>query len=149
MKSFLKGLLTDHRAELEKHRGRPFLKAAMAACSLAASADGEVCMVERIQLEKILTSLDELKLFDQKEGIKLFVSYADAILKAPRLGREKAMAAVNQVTSNPETAALLVRLCLAVVEAKGGKKLVERIEIMQLCSLLKVDPKAVGLIGAT
>ena len=148
MKTFLKGLLTDHRAELEKHRGRPFLKAAMAACSLAASADGEICMIERVQVEKILGSLDQLKLFDQNEGIKLFVSYADGILKAPRAGREKALGAVQAVTSDLETAALLVRLCLAVVEAKGGKKLVERIEIMQLCSLLCVDPEQVGLIGA-
>jgi len=142
---FLTTLLNDYATELERYRNRPFLKATMAACALAASASGEISFAERIRIDQILMTLDALKVFDPHDGVDLFNEYAQRILDAPRVGREHALTAVRTVATDPAKAALLVRICLAVAEARGEKGLIEQIEIVILCSLLKVDPGVVGL----
>ena len=145
MTGFLASLLNDYTVQIERHRNRPFLKAAMAACALAASADGDVTFAERIRVDKIIDTLEQLKVFDPHEGVELFNRYTAAILAHPKEGREKALRAVRKVTDAPETAALVVRICLAVAESDGQKSLVEQIEIVMLCSLLGVEPSFAGL----
>ena len=50
--------------------------------------------------------------------------------------------------SDSERAELLVRICLAVAEVGGEKKLVDQIEIVILCSLLGIEPRYAGLYTA-
>ena len=54
MAGFLDDLLSNFRAQLERHRNRPLLRGAMAACALAATADGEVRLSERVRVDQIL-----------------------------------------------------------------------------------------------
>jgi tellurite resistance protein len=117
----------------------------MAACALAAVADGSPTFSERIRIDQILETLEALKIFDPHDGVDLFNEYSKAILEAPRDGRAKALAAVQSVTKDADTAALIVRICLAVAESKGEKTLVDQIEIVMLCSMLGVEPKDAGL----
>ena len=145
MTGFLDELLSDYRGMLARHRNRPMLHAAMAACALAAAADGEISFGERIRVDRILETLEELKVFDPHVGVNLFNDFTQAILASPREGRAEAIAAVQAVTADPETAALVVRICLAVAESKPEKSLVEQIEIVMLCSLLGVEPSDAGL----
>ena len=145
MSGFLSSLLSDYGQQLERHRNRPFLRATMAACALAAVADGEVSFSERMRVDQIFATLEELKVFDPHEAVDLFNEYSRAILESPKSGHEQALAAVNSVTSDPERANLLVRICLAVTEAKGHKTLVDQIEVVLLCSLLGVEPEFAGL----
>lgn len=56
--SFLSGLLTHFKGELERNRTRPFLCAAMAGAALVATADGDVSFGERIRLDQILETLE-------------------------------------------------------------------------------------------
>jgi tellurite resistance protein len=145
MPGFLASLLNDYEAQMERHRNRPFLKASMAACALAAVADGSPTFSERIRVDQILETLETLKVFDPHDGVELFNKYSKGILEAPRDGRAKALAAVQAVTKNTDTAALIVRICLAVAESKGEKTLVDQIEIVMLCSMLGVEPIEAGL----
>ena len=147
MPGFLEALLSDYRAMLERHRNRPMLHAAMAACALAATADGDVSFAERIRVDRVLATLEMLKVFDPHEGVDLFNEFADAILASPRAGREEALEAVQAVTADAETAGLLVRICLAVAEGTEEKEKVSagQIQIVMLCSLLGVDPAHAGL----
>ena len=145
MGGFLQSLLTDYRSHLERHRNRPFLEAVMAACALAAVADGEVSFSERIRIDQILDTLEELKVFDAHEAVDLFNQYSKGILASPKAGREAAMTAVRTVTGDRERADLLVRICLAVAEAKGEKSLSDQIEIVIFCSLIGVEPRFAGL----
>lgn len=145
MSRFLASLLDDYELELDRHRQRPFLKASMAACALAAVADGAPTLSERIRVDQILETLEALKIFDPHEGVDLFNEYSKAILESPAEGHEKALDAVKTVTGNPEAAALLVRMCLAVAEAKGEKSRTDEIEIAAVCKALGVDPRDVGL----
>ncbi len=145
MSGFLSSLLSDYRKQLDRHRNRPFLRGAMAGCALAAIADGEVTFSERIRVDQILGTLEELKIFDPHEAIDLFNEFSAAILENPQSGRARALEAVRAVTADPERAELVVRICLAVAEAKGEKNLIDQIEIVMLCSILGVEPSFAGL----
>ena len=145
MTGFLASLLDDYELEIERHRNRPFLKASMAACALAAAADGAPTLSERIRVDQILETLEELKIFDPHEGVDLFNEYSSALLESPEAGREKALAAVRAVSTNPDSAALLVRMCLAVAEAKGQKCHIDVVEIEAVCDALRVDPRELGV----
>ena len=145
MAGFLSSLITDFQVQMERHRNRPFLRGAMGACSLVASADGAVSFSERVRIDQIVETLEALKVFDPHEAVDLFNEFTDAILEDPKSGRAKALEAIQSVADNPETAQLLIRICIAVSEAKSERLLVDQIEIVMLCSALGIDPKEFGL----
>lgn len=145
MSGFLASLLNDYELEIERHRQRPFLKASMAACALAAAADGAPTLSERIRVDQILETLEALKIFDPHEGVDLFNEYSKALLESPAEGREKALDAIRAVNGNPDTSALLVRMCLAVAEAKGEKCRTDEVEIEAVCKVLGVDARELGV----
>ncbi len=145
MSGFLASLLDDYELEIERHRHRPFLKASMAACALAAVADGAPTLSERIRVDQILETLEHLKIFDPHEGVDLFNEYSTALMESPVDGREKALDAVKAVSANPDEAALLVRMCLAVAEAKGQKCRTDQVEIEAVCKALQVNPHELGV----
>jgi len=145
MAGFLQSLVEDYQAQMERHRNRPFLKAAMAACALVACARGEVTFSQRIRVDQILDTLERLKVFDPHEGVDLFNDYVSDILGSPRDGQRQALSTVKLFTEDPETAALLVRICLAVAEAAGEKSLSQEIQVVMLCSVLGVDPTHLNL----
>lgn len=145
MAGFLSSLITDFQVQMERHRNRPFLRGAMGACALVASADGAVSFSERVRIDQIVETLEALKVFDPHEAVDLFNEFTDAILEDPKSGRAKALEAIQSVADNPETAQLLIRICIAVSEAKSEKLLVDQIEIVMLCGVLGVDSKEFGL----
>ena len=112
---------------------------------MVASADGAVSFSERVRIDQIVETLEALKVFDPHEAVDLFNEFTDAILEDPKSGRAKALEAIQSVADNPETAQLLIRICIAVSEAKSERLLVDQIEIVMLCSALGVDPKEFGL----
>lgn len=145
MAGFLSSLITDFQVQMERHRNRPFLRGAMGACALVASADGAVSFSERVRIDQIVETLEALKVFDPHEAVDLFNEFTDAILEDPKSGRAKALEAIQSVADNPETAQLLIRICIAVSEAKSERLLVDQIEIVMLCGVLGVDSKEFGL----
>jgi len=130
---------------LERHHNLPFLKAMMAACAMVAIADGSIAFSQRIRIDQILETLEALKVFDPHEGVELFNHYADAILADPKSGHAEAIKAIKPMAKDPDIARLLVRACRAISEANGEISLVEKIELITLCSLLEVNPADCGL----
>lgn len=145
MAGFLQSLLADYQQLLERHQNRPFLNAAMAACALMSSSGGEITFSQRIRVDQILETLEKLQIFDPHEGVDLFNDYTRDILQNPREGHERALAAVRRFTADKDTAGLLIRICMAVAQADGEKKLSQQIEIVMLCSLLQVEPEDTDL----
>lgn len=145
MTSFFDEIVESYRSQVERYRNRPFLKAAMAGCALAACPTGEVSFSERIRVDQVLDTLERLNVFDPHEGVDLFNDYAQGILDHPRKGHERAMQALAPFIDNPDSASLLVRICLAVAEAGGEKSLPQQIEIVMLCSTLGVEPAVAGV----
>ena len=113
MAGFLSTLTSVFREQLERNRNRPFLRATMAASALVAMADGRVTFPEQVRVDQILETLEALKVFDPHEGVNLFNGFADAIRESSKAGRDAAVRAIEPVARDPETAALILRICLA------------------------------------
>jgi len=145
MSAILDNLMHFFQARSEKEQNRPFLEAAMAACAMVSASEGEVSFADRIRVDQIMETLTRLKVFDPHEGVDLFNRYTDRILASPEEGRKSALATIRTVTSDLETAELLIDLCLAVSLSDGVTSLVEHIEIVSLCGLIGVDPDKIGL----
>ncbi|NQU56852.1 MAG: tellurite resistance TerB family protein [Rhodospirillales bacterium] len=147
--SFLNTLINNFQEGLERNRNRPFLKATMAACALVATADGKVSLGERVRVDQILETLEALKIFDPHEAVNLFNDFSDAILSSPRVGHDKALAALADAAKDEETKTLIIRICCAISEVKheqGDEAIAaDQIEIVSLCSRLGIDPKTCGL----
>lgn len=129
----------------EKRHNRPFLKAAMAACAMVSMSQGKVHFCDRIRLDQIMDTLDELKMFDPHEGVELFNCFSENIAADSKQGHAKALAAIKAVADDKQKVALLIRLCLAISTSDGQASLVEQIEIVSLCSLLGVNAEDIGL----
>lgn len=145
MQGFLSNLANVFRQRKERSQNRLFLKASMASCAMVSISEGQVSFCDRIRLDQIMDTLDKLKAFDPHEGVDLFNYFIGRIAESPKQGREEALAAIQSVTADKETAELLIRLCLAISLSDGKTSLVEQIEIVTLCSLLGIEPKDFGL----
>ncbi len=145
MAGLLQALSRRMHTQLERHHNLPFLKAMMAACAVVAIADGTIAFSQRIRIDQILETLEGLKVFDPHEGVELFNHYAEAILADPKSGHAEAVRAIRPMAKDADIARLLVRACRAVSEASGEISLVEKIELITLCSLLHVEPADCGL----
>ena len=141
MSGILDNLKSFFQSRAEKEQNRPFLEAAMAACAMVSASEGQVSFADRIRVDQIMDTLTQMKVFSPQEGVDLFNDYTAMILASPKAGRESALSTIRAVTSDLETAELLIDLCLS----DGVTSLVEHIEIVSLCGLIGVDPDKIGL----
>jgi tellurite resistance protein len=145
MSGFLKNLLELYREQVQRHRNRPFLRAAMAGCALVSMASGNVTLRERVRVDQVLETLDALQVYDPHEGVELFNEFVDALLHSEQRGRKLALEAIDaEVTQEPEKAELLIRICLAVIEVEDGIPTQERRQVAALCEHLGVPAERCG-----
>ncbi len=141
MSGFLVNLRDFYQEQMQRHRNRAFLRAAMAACALVAMANGVVSLRERMRLDQVLETLDALKVFDPHEGVALFDEFVTALQESEQEGLRLIHAAIDEeVADEPEKAGLLIRLCLAVSENANGVPQAEQQRILALCGHLGLDP---------
>ncbi|NQW01548.1 MAG: tellurite resistance TerB family protein [Rhodospirillales bacterium] len=145
MSGILENLKRNYLSHMKRQKNRPFLEGTMAACAMVATADGEVSFAERVRVDQILQSLNQLQVFDPHEGINIFNEYTDMILEHPATGHETTFLAMDRVARDPENGALMLRICVAICEADSGDHLADQIEIVSLCSRLGLDPTELGL----
>lgn len=145
MTGILATLKEHYNTLMERHHNLPFLKATMAACALVATADGEVTFSARVRVDQIVGTLEHLQVFDPHEAVNIFVDFCETIQNSPSDGHPKVLSQLDVVKDDPETAALLIRICLAVTEADGKASLADQIEIVTLCSYLELDPAEFSL----
>jgi tellurite resistance protein TerB len=140
MSGFLANLAEFYQEQMQRHRNRAFLRAAMAACALVAGAGGTVSLRRRVRLDQVLETLDALKVFDPHEGVALFDEFVDALQAAEDEGLRLIHEAIdNEVAEEPEKAGLLIRLCQAVSETSDGIPEAEQRRIEALCEHLGLD----------
>ncbi len=128
------------RAEIAKHRNRPFLEAAMAASAFIALADGEVSFSERHRVDAILERLDELSIFDPHIAVDLFNNHLDSLAKDGEAGWRRIHETVARFAGAPE-AESLVRIALAIGHADGEFSPQERTCVHDLCGALGLAPE--------
>ena len=117
MSGVIRSLVKDLRLTIRRHENKPFLRAAMAACALVAIADKNVSFSERYCLDDIMETLEKLKVFDPHEGVDLFYGFVEAIRADPAVGRKQAFDAIRSGARDRKTAALLMRLAIAIAAA--------------------------------
>jgi tellurite resistance protein TerB len=140
MSGFLANLVDYYQGQMQRHRNRAFLRAAMGACALVAAAGGSVSLRERVRLDQVLDTLDALKVFDPHEGVALFDEFVGALQDSEDEGLRLIHEAIdNEVAEEPEKAGLLVRLCQAVSETSEGIPEAEQRRIEALCEHLGLD----------
>ena len=110
----------------------------MATSALIAYADGEVTFSERTQIDRIVESLDSLKDFDVHEAIDLFQDYTEALRERPDAAHAKALDAIARIKDDPEAAALMVRIAMAISGADGEVSDPERASLAEICGVLGV-----------
>jgi len=140
MAGFLPEVAETLRLEVERFRRRPFLRAAMASSALVAVADGDVSFPERSRLDQVLESVEALRLYDSHEAIDLFNTHVDAIVEDAATGREAALEAVAGVADDPEAAALILRICIALAGADGETSANERVALDAIAGRLGIEP---------
>ena len=135
MTEFFPNLRQLLHEQVERHRHKGFLEAAMAACALVAAADGRVSLSERSQVDGILESLEDLKLFDPHEGVAVFNQYLEQLQADPDTGRQQVLEAVGeQIRDDPAHGPLLMRLCQAISKADGEPSPSKEAAIAGLCA---------------
>ncbi len=131
------------KQELERHRQRPFLEAAMAACALIASADDEVSFSERARMDAVLESLAELRIFDPHEAVNLFNARLEALQVDRQAGQGEAFEAIRRGATAEGAPELLVRICVAISLADGKFVVNERAMLGLICAALNLTPAAI------
>ena len=131
------------KQELARHRQRPFLEAAMAACALIASADDEVSFSERARMDAVLESLAELRIFDPHQAVDLFNARLEGLQADRESGRAEAFEAIRRGASEEGAAELLVRICVAISLADGKFVSAERAMLGLICASLNLTPAAI------
>ncbi len=123
----------------ERHKNRPFLEAAMAACAYIALADGYVSIGERGRIDDILAQLEQLRVFDPHEGVNVFNDYVDALNEDPEAGKATVFSAIEKMAADEEAALLVARICIAISNADGEFSDNERLAVVEVCDVLKTS----------
>ena len=127
------------RSAAERHKNRPFLEAAMAACAYVAMADGRISIGERGRVDDLLDHLEQLRVFDPHEGVNLMNQYADALMEDPDQGKVAVMTAVSRMSSDKEAAFLVAKMCIVISNADSDFSAEERIAASEVIDALKVS----------
>lgn len=139
MAQFLKRLAATIEGGFERHRNRDFFKAAMAVSALVAYADGVVRFSERGRIDRILETLEVLRIYDPHEGVDLFDDFVDGLRTDPSEGEGRIMEALGAFSDDAEKGATLVRIAMAVSEADGEVVEAERATIAKIAERLGID----------
>jgi len=117
---------------------RVVLEAAMAAAALVATSDGEVSFAKRATLDKVLASLDALKVFEVHVAIGLFNGFAVAIREHEDAGRGRALSCVSEAAGDRQAADLIMRIARAIGQTGNGFSVREVTRITEISAALGI-----------
>ena len=86
--------------EVRKFQNKDFLKASMAVCALAASADAEVSLAERYSIDKAIAETEALQIFDTAKCIVILDDYLYAIETEGQAAKDILYNKVQRMRSN-------------------------------------------------
>ena len=83
--------------------------AAMAACALVSVASGSVSFRHRVHVDRLMDTLDALRVFDPHEGVELFNQFVDALKADPEAGHRHALEVIADEVAHEVPELLEVR----------------------------------------
>lgn len=145
----IKGWLNEQKASVEeavtRFKNKDFLEAVVAGCALVAASDGKIDASEKQKMAGYIERSAELKVFDMKDVIKAFNSYADSFEFDYTIGKAEAMKAVAKLKGKDEAARLLIRVCSAIGMTDGDFDDSEKVIVREMCQELGLTPSEFGL----
>ena len=138
------------RTEIIRYQSKPFLKAAMAVCALAALADDDYSFSERGQVDTVLETMGNLKFHDPHKAATIFEGFIYHLRTDHDAAAKVLAAKVARHAGNYKEARTLLRIAGMIINADGMVTSEERAVFDELCDVLGVDPDEVwDKLGAT
>lgn len=141
-------LLTLIRTEIERFQNRHFLEAAMAVCALTGAADGGVSFAERYQVDTILATLDQLKVYEPHQAVDILNDYIDRLSADRETAIGTLHVKIGRFAGYEEAALVLLHIAYLVMTADGRIEPGEQAMFDEICSVLAMTPSDV-LAGFT
>lgn len=129
------------KSVVNKYMGKDLMEALVAGSALVATADGIIDRSEREKLIDYFRTSQEMKGINNNEVDSRFNYYVQRIQSDRMMGKAEALRAVGKISSKPEVARLVVRLCCAIGFADGEFAPVEKQVVEEICREVRLDPR--------
>lgn len=124
----------------QRSKQKTFVESTMAACALVALADEEQRLAELVTRDRVLARVDEMRTFDHQRALEIYDRYARLIQDDPGAGRRQVLEKIAVLSSDRESAELLVRVCIAIGRADQTFSAQERSVVEAICRTLGIHP---------
>ena len=138
-----RSLLDKLIGEVRRYQSKDFLKASMAVCALAASADDEVSLSDHYQIDRVLATEPALQNFDRRKAVDTLYDYIHALRTDAQESKRILYNKVGRMAGDHKRARTLMRVAYLIIAADGEVHDAEREEFARLCRLLDLEPKQV------
>ena len=138
-----RSLLDKLVGEVLRYQSKDFLKASMAVCALAASADDEVSLSEHYQIDRVLATEPALQNLDSRKATDTLYDYIHALRTYGEDSKRILYNKVKRMAGDHKRARTLMRVAYLIIAADGEIRDAERDEFARLCGLLDLEPTQV------
>ncbi|MDM8537110.1 tellurite resistance TerB family protein [Desulfobacterales bacterium HSG17] len=130
---------------IKKSKTKNFMEAVAAGSAMVAFADGMIRPEEISKLLDYVRLEESLKVFDSLEVIETFEKHIENFEFDSRVGREKALKAIQKIETNSEEARLVVFVCCAIGSADDDFDNNQRLAVREICRVLGLNPEQFSL----
>ena len=138
-----RNLLDKLVGEVLRYQSKDFLKASMAVCALAASADDEVSLSEHYQIDRVMATEPALQNLDRRKAVDTLYDYIHALRTYGEDSKRILYNKVKRMAGDHKRARTLMRVAYLIIAADGEIRDAERDEFAHLCRLLDLEPAQV------
>ena len=135
-----RSLLAKLRGEVKHYQNKDFMKATMAVCALAITADDKVQAEELDFMESLVKSDLFLDAFPVQKARSVFKDYLGAVKRDGDEARQILYRKVSRMVDQPKRARTLLRVAYLVISSDHELHPQELREFRRLCGLLDFDP---------
>ena len=128
-----------------KVQNKNVMEAIVAGALLTAAADGTIERSETDKLTKLLQANDLLEAFRGREITKTITKYENILDADFGIGKKKMLDEISDIADNDDHAQEVLLTMLAIAKADGEIEDEERVVILEVCRVLRLDPKEYGL----
>lgn len=137
-------VLDTFQERLAQYNDRDFLKAAMAACALAAYADGKVSLSERYSIDDMLENLQRLTLHNAEKAAQILDDFLHELRENPEGAEAVLIGKLKRIANDKTAAELVAAIALSVCQADGDFVYLERMQFQAICDNLGVDADSIS-----
>lgn len=132
-------------SKAKKVQNKNIMEAIVAGALLVAAADGTIERSELDKLNKLLQANDLLEAFRGRELSKTITRFENILDADFGVGKKKMLDEIADIADNDDHAEEVLLTMLAISKADGEIEPEEKAVILEVCKVLRLDPKEYGL----